>query len=109
MRAGTVVPATVQPNSGMGAGSLRSMRAGTVVPATVATLCVPAPRSSPLNEGRDRSPGDRFPSDAKNLHVLKRSMRAGTVVPTTALLLFGGRDRMVGTAGGSLTVVFYWF
>ena len=32
-----------------------------------------------------------------------RSMRAGTVVPATALLLFGGRDRMVGTAGGSLT------
>ena len=30
-------------------------------------------------------------------------MRAGTVVPATALLLFGGRDRMVGTAGGSLT------
>ena len=67
MRAGTVVPATVTDNGSRGRLSgishRRSMRAGTVVPATVVPLVQFLTRkvnsSIPLNEGRDRSPGDR--------------------------------------------------
>ena len=60
-KAGTVVPATELDISATAVlADRRSTKAGTVVPATGRSATRHhLPRSGPLNEGRDRSPGDR--------------------------------------------------
>ena len=92
-KAGTVVPATQGYSARHGAGSgSRSTKAGTVVPATPEK----DGRSTsgarryllPLNEGRDRSPGDTLGSARRRDRVAAaswymRSTKAGTVVPAT--------------------------
>ena len=107
MRAGTVAPATRGAIRIHEAGMHRSMRAGTVAPATLLLLGCGLWRGSPLNEGRDRGPGntrrrrrtsqgrgalnegrDRGPGNTSTHrqsapHTAHRSMRAGTVAPAT--------------------------
>ena len=61
------------------------MRAGTVVPATVERRQRRLELPDSLNEGRDRSPGDSIEADLIRFKRLYRSMRAGTVVPATGL------------------------
>ena len=65
-------------------GGARSTKAGTVVPATPeqgSPLAYGGP--DPLNEGRDRSPGDTRIAPHNGIRVRHRSTKAGTVVPAT--------------------------
>ena len=95
----------------------RSTKAGTVVPATHRRMAVqrsPSSSRPPLNEGRDRSPGDTRAPAALVAQTVRghRSTKAGTVVPATPctkrcsvarlrkMALNEGRDRSPGDTGG---------
>ena len=95
----------------------RSTKAGTVIPATRRTAGAGTAVSHdrpPLNEGRDRNPGDTNASFGKRdaAELADRSTKAGTVIPATLLrasrrtrkmwrALNEGRDRNPGNTSRS--------
>ena len=84
-KAGTGVPATAHPNSPNTGEEFRSTKAGTGVPATgQGTWSGWSRRIQSLNEGRDRSPGDRHVAVQAPGDGVPRSTKAGTGVPATA-------------------------